>query len=110
MPCASGVPRTVGAPLAAHVAPVEEEPGGFVLLDVRRAESLGQPAQAPAPPQIDLEQAFAGGVEALDEKEVRFAGGVDVRHAQRSTRISAGASSLGLGLYRLRKRLSIQYR
>ena len=71
--------RRVRGPLALHVAAVEEQPGGAVLLDVRRAERLREQPQPAAPPQVDLEQPVAGGVEALRDEDVVGGLGVQVR-------------------------------
>ena len=64
-----------------HVAAVEEEPGGAVLLDVVRPEDLGERALATPPPQVDLPQAVAGRVPALGEEQVVLTAGEDVGDA-----------------------------
>ena len=71
----------IGGPFGGHVAAIEEEPGGPVLGGEVRAEVLGQQAQPPLAPQVDLPQPIAGDIVALQEEGVADAGGIDVGDA-----------------------------
>src|SRR5207249_2207820 len=71
----------IDAPLAVHVAAIEEQPSGTVLLEVSRTEHLREQTKTAASPQIDLEQSVARSVEPLHIKEVCLAPCIDVRHA-----------------------------
>ncbi len=72
--------RTVDAPLAVHVAAIQEQPGRAVLLHERGTEDVGELSQAAASPQVDLEEPVTCGIDALGEEEVRLALRVDVRN------------------------------
>ena len=73
--------RSVGEPLGVHVAAVQQQPGGPVLLDETGPEDLRQRSLAPSPPEVDLPQAVAGRVPALGEEEVVLTAGEDVGHS-----------------------------
>ena len=60
----------VDRPFGIHVAAIEEEPRGAVLRHVAGAEIRGEQAEPALPPEVDLPEPVAGGVEALREEQV----------------------------------------
>jgi hypothetical protein len=72
---------TIALPFGRHVATIEKEPRGLVLLHVGRAEYFRELAESASAPEIDLEHAIACRVEALHEERVAVVGRVDVRYA-----------------------------
>lgn len=71
----------VARPLDVHVAAVQEQAGGSVLRHVVGPQYVGELAESASAPQVDLEEALAGGVEALREEHVVLVVGVDVGYA-----------------------------
>ena len=71
----------VGVPFRLHIAAIEEEAGRPVLLHIGRTERPGEQAEASLAPEIDLPEAVARGVVALQEEGVALRGGEDVRNA-----------------------------
>ena len=65
-----------------HVPSVEEQPGRPVAGQVLGAQDLGEPAEPPAAPQVELEQPVPGGVEALGAEQVVLGLRVQVRYAE----------------------------
>jgi hypothetical protein len=64
-----------------HVAPVEKKAGCPILFDERRTQNLGEASEAPAPPQVYLEQAITRGIETLGEEKVVLVRGEYMRDA-----------------------------
>jgi hypothetical protein len=63
------------------MAPVLEQPGKLVPLQVLRAQHLGQTALADPAPHIDLPEPVLGGHQTLGKEQVVLSPGIDVRHA-----------------------------
>ena len=88
----AGVAGAVDAPLAIHVAAIQEQARRAVLVDELRAEYFGKLPKAAAAPQVDLKQPVARGIEALREKHVRRALRINVGHAPAiDTHLDGGA-------------------
>ena len=60
----------VGVPFGLHVAAIEEEARRPVLLDIGGAEGFREQAKAALAPEVDLPEAVARGVVALQEEGV----------------------------------------
>ena len=61
-----------------HVEPGLEQSGTDVLLQRPGPEDLGDSARRASPPELQLEQAIPGDVEALGEEQVCLILGVDM--------------------------------
>ncbi len=73
--------RPIGRPLRGHVAAIEEQSQRLVLLDIGRAEVLGEQSQSALAPEIDLPEPVACRVEALEKKQIVLVAGIDVGNA-----------------------------
>jgi hypothetical protein len=73
--------RSVGCPFFLHVAAIEEHARSSILRDIGGAEIFSEQPESSLPPQVDLPQAVAGGVIALQEECVFPVGCVDMGNA-----------------------------
>jgi hypothetical protein len=74
-------PRRITRPLALHIAGIEKGPACAILRSETRSQNLGEKAEAAPPPEIDLPQPRAPGVEPLGEEQVLFVLGENVIEA-----------------------------
>ena len=77
----AGCASAIDTPLAVHVAAIEEQPSGAILLEEPRTEHLRELPKTAASPQVDLKQSVSRSVEPLHIEEVCLAPGVYMRHA-----------------------------
>ena len=71
----------IGGPFRRHVAAIEKQARGPVLLHEFRSEAGGQAPQPALAPEVDLPQPIPGGVVALQEEGVVGVGPVDMGDA-----------------------------
>src|SRR5690606_10916673 len=65
---------SIGKPLRGHVTTIEEVARSMILRKVARAKICGQKAEAALSPEVKLPEPITGGIETLQEEELRLVG------------------------------------